>query len=661
MAHKKGQGSTRNGRDSNAQRLGVKRFGGETGHRRHRSSSASAARCSLPATTSAAARTTPCSRCIDGVVEFQNKGRHGTFVHIVPASRRPALASQPPSRPRLRPRRPLPELHPLHVPRRGRRSTSAAGRGGNGCVAFRREKYVPRGGPSGGDGGHGGAVVAGRRRAAQHPLPPASRRRSTPPSAGAHGEGSNCTGTLGRGPRDPGAAGHAGRSTTSRRGELVGEVLADGRAAGGRRRRPRRPGQRALRDAPPTRRRARAEPGEEGEERRLRLELKLLADVGVVGLPNAGKSTLISVVSAARPKIADYPFTTLVPQLGVVDPAAATTPFVIADLPGLIAGAAAGRRAGHPVPAPRRALPRAAASGRSRRAGGRPGGAIWRPSSASSSAFNPELLRRPRLSGRQQARRGACRSASERLRAAAAQRGLPYLEISAATGAGLPRADARDRRLHRGAAAVAAGRRRASAAVAEPREGRSLRRQLRSHPRRARRAGARGARAALGPRPRPLPAHRADRRTSPARRWRRRWRATRWSSWRCSTRRACWSRRTSSARAPGLHGRDARALPRRSCPAASSTCIIGADSLASLPTGGAGGSSSQLARLVVLTRPGCGRRAAARGCRPSCAARRRGRGSSLSRTRRSPSRPPSCARVLAAASEPPAGRCTRWC
>jgi len=212
------------------------------------------------------------------------------------------------------------------------------GRGGRGCVAFRREKFVPRGGPSGGDGGHGGAVLL----VGDEGLNTLYRLRFRSLYAaerGRHGEGSNRTGRSAKDLEIPVPLGTEVRDVES--GEWVGEVLMHGErlavAAGGR------GGRGNARFARPTQRAPEfAQPGEEGAERRLRLELKLLADVGVIGLPNAGKSTLISVVSAARPKIADYPFTTLIPQLGVVAPAIDSDTFIIADLPGLIAGAAAG-------------------------------------------------------------------------------------------------------------------------------------------------------------------------------------------------------------------------------------------------------------------------------------------------------------------------------
>lgn len=213
-----------------------------------------------------------------------------------------------------------------------------AGRGGNGCVAFRREKFVPHGGPSGGDGGDGGSVFL----VANEGLNTLYHLRFQSIYAaerGQHGLGSNRTGKSGEDLVIQVPMGTVVMNDDT--GEVLGELLADGqqlevarRGKGGR-------GNQNF--ATPTNRAPRrADPGTEGEEKRLRLELKLLADVGLVGLPNAGKSTLISVVSAARPKIADYPFTTLIPNLGVVAEGPLTRPFVIADLPGLIAGAAQG-------------------------------------------------------------------------------------------------------------------------------------------------------------------------------------------------------------------------------------------------------------------------------------------------------------------------------
>ena len=205
-------------------------------------------------------------------------------------------------------------------------------------MAFRREKYVSRGGPSGGDGGDGGSVhlLGDARKNTLYHLRFQSLYAA---DRGRHGEGSNKSGKS-AGDLDIvvplGTVAHDDDS-----GELLGEVVADGErllvCSGGRGGRGNARFATATNQAP-----RHAEPGRDGEERRLRLELKLLADVGVVGLPNAGKSTLISVVSAAKPKIADYPFTTLVPQLGVVAEGPLEEPFVIADLPGLIAGAAEG-------------------------------------------------------------------------------------------------------------------------------------------------------------------------------------------------------------------------------------------------------------------------------------------------------------------------------
>ena len=227
-----------------------------------------------------------------------------------------------------------------------------AGDGGNGCVAFRREKYVPRGGPSGGDGGNGGSIFV-EANPNDNTLLRYRYNREFRGERGRHGEGSNCSG-------------HSGGDTilqvpvgTLVYDEDTGETIADLN----------KPGQRVLvaqggrggrgnqHFAKPWHQAPREhDDGHPGVERHLRLELKLLADVGLVGFPNAGKSTLISVISAARPKIANYPFTTLEPNLGVVNADGFTRTsaagdgsgsagrelgrtFVVADLPGLIEGA----------------------------------------------------------------------------------------------------------------------------------------------------------------------------------------------------------------------------------------------------------------------------------------------------------------------------------
>jgi GTP-binding protein len=215
-----------------------------------------------------------------------------------------------------------------------------AGDGGNGCVAFRREKFVPRGGPSGGDGGRGGDVIM-----------ESSQRHNTlvhfrfnpehKAERGRHGEGSNCTGREGESIVLKVPVGTALYDDET--GELVHDFShPDERiviARGGRGGRGNQHFATSTHQAP-----REHEPGRPGEERTYRLELKLLADVGLLGFPNAGKSTLISRISAARPKIADYPFTTLEPNLGVVTVGEAPheESFVVADIPGLIEGAHAG-------------------------------------------------------------------------------------------------------------------------------------------------------------------------------------------------------------------------------------------------------------------------------------------------------------------------------
>jgi GTP-binding protein len=222
----------------------------------------------------------------------------------------------------------------------------SAGDGGNGCLSFRREKFVPRGGPDGGDGGDGGSVYVVATPTKNtlidfrfHPEFEARR--------GAHGQGAKKTGQSGN---DLEIAVPIGTVIFERHpdtGELtpLADLAAEGQrvlvARGGR------GGRGNARFVSSTNRAPRrTEPGEDGEQRALRLQLKLIADAGLIGFPNAGKSTLISRISAARPKIAEYPFTTLSPNLGVVS-LPDDRSFVVADVPGLIEGAHEGHGLGH--------------------------------------------------------------------------------------------------------------------------------------------------------------------------------------------------------------------------------------------------------------------------------------------------------------------------
>jgi GTP-binding protein len=212
--------------------------------------------------------------------------------------------------------------------------TVQSGDGGKGCVSFRREKFIPRGGPDGGDGGKGGDIIlstTSRKRTLYH----FKYQKHFKAENGSHGQGKQKTGKNGRNltiELPPGTL-----VIDADTGHLIKDLVETGETfvilKGGR------GGQGNTKFKTSTHRTPRfAQPGEPGETRTLKLELKLLADVGIIGLPNAGKSTLISAISSARPKIANYPFTTLAPSLGVVQ-TGWSEPFVVADIPGLIKGA----------------------------------------------------------------------------------------------------------------------------------------------------------------------------------------------------------------------------------------------------------------------------------------------------------------------------------
>jgi GTP-binding protein len=307
-----------------------------------------------------------------------------------------------------------------------------AGDGGNGCMAFRREKYVPRGGPSGGDGGHGGDVylvsTVHQNTLLQFSFNPEHRA-----GRGRHGEGSNCTGADGESIDVLVPVG------TVVYAEATGARLFDFTE----------PGQRYLvarggrggrgnagRATPTHQAPTEHEPGRPGEEKRLRLELKLLADVGLVGFPNAGKSTLISRISAARPKIADYAFTTLEPNLGVVKLDDCRS-FVVADLPGLIEGAHAGAGLGiqflRHIERTRLLAHLVDLSESTGRLPEEDFEIIMRELAS----FSEELAKKPMIvvAAKMDAAQDPDRIA--RLRQLAADRGLPLFEISSVTGQGI--------------------------------------------------------------------------------------------------------------------------------------------------------------------------------------------------------------------------------
>ena len=307
-----------------------------------------------------------------------------------------------------------------------------AGDGGRGCVSFRREKFVPRGGPNGGDGGRGGSVIIEADEGLGTLLDFRYQRHYTA-GRGGHGEGSDRHGANGedRVLRVPVGTTVRDRET----GLVLGDLTHHGErldvARGGRGGRGNARFATSTHQAP-----RRADPGEAGEERALRLELRLLADVGVVGFPNAGKSTLVSRLSAARPKIADYPFTTLIPALGLVRLDEERS-FVIADVPGLIPGAAEGKGLG---------LRFLRHLERTRflvhlldldPSTGRDPVDDWRTIQAELETYSPELAARPQLIAANKTDLDGAAPRLARVVAFGRRRKLPVIPIAARTGQGL--------------------------------------------------------------------------------------------------------------------------------------------------------------------------------------------------------------------------------
>ncbi|MDR5709323.1 MAG: GTPase ObgE [Armatimonadota bacterium] len=305
-----------------------------------------------------------------------------------------------------------------------------AGDGGAGCVSFRREKYVPKGGPDGGDGGKGGDVIL-RADEGLHTLVDFRYRRVFRAKRGEHGQGGNRTGRSAPNLVIPVPAGTVVRDAHT--GEVLADLVRHGQevvvARGGR------GGRGNARFATPTRRAPRfAEPGEKGEERVLDLELRVLADVGFVGFPNAGKSTLLARISAARPKIADYPFTTLHPHLGVVRVAEGQS-FVAADLPGLIEGAHRGAGLGHQF---LRHISRTRLLLFILDLTAEDPSHTYEVLRAELRAYDPALAERPCAVALNKIDLSEARARVEQARVAFVERGIPVYPISALTGEGIP-------------------------------------------------------------------------------------------------------------------------------------------------------------------------------------------------------------------------------
>jgi GTP-binding protein len=309
-----------------------------------------------------------------------------------------------------------------------------AGSGGNGCLSFRREKFVPRGGPDGGDGGHGGSIYIAAI-ATKNTLVDFRFHPEFKATGGQHGQGSNRTGRTGDDLVITVPVGTMIFEKIDSGTQLLADLSEEGQrvlvAHGGR------GGRGNARFVSSTNRAPRrTDPGQPGEEKFLRLELKLLADVGLVGFPNAGKSTLISRISAARPKIGDYPFTTLAPNLGVVT-LSNDRSFVVADVPGLIKGAHEGHGLGDQflrhVERTKVLVHLVDVSG----ASGRDPVEDFETISEELRQFNPAVAAKPQIVAASKIDALDDRDRLERLAQHVEPRGLPLIPISAVRGDGL--------------------------------------------------------------------------------------------------------------------------------------------------------------------------------------------------------------------------------